>query len=91
MKPPNCIVCGKNLHEYDVDKFELFYFDCIECEIELEICNKNKCEPVIGHPKNAFWFCQNHIYIGKIFKNNRVKYNKVYYYIKKIKQKYNNI
>ena len=59
MKPPICEICD--------DRFlsggGLIYFT--EDQNDKEFNQRLKVKGFVGHPTNAFWFCENHIYIAR--------------------------
>ena len=59
MKPPICSVCHKNFYE----KGGLVYFK--ETENDTIHNNRLREKDMIGHPTNAFWFCEQHYEFAK--------------------------
>lgn len=55
MKPPLCCICHQ---DFRASEGKLIYFTEDENDIEF---NKRFEEPgFVGHPSNAFWFCEVH-------------------------------
>jgi len=55
MMPPLCCICHK---DFPANEGKLIYFTEDEHDIQF---NKRFEEPgFVGHPSNAFWFCETH-------------------------------
>ena len=55
MKPPICAICNKRFS----GEGGLIYFE--ETDEDIAFNKRIKQAGFVGHPSNAFWFCENHI------------------------------
>jgi hypothetical protein len=64
MMPPICSICNER---FDPEKGGLIYFTEDE---EDKIFNERLRQPgYVGHPTNAFWFCEMHIKEANKYRN----------------------
>jgi hypothetical protein len=63
MKPPICSVCDKSFFSGG----GLVYF--LETEDDKKHNKRLKIEGMVGHPSNAFWFCEDHYEYAKSLQN----------------------
>ncbi len=59
MKPPECSICNKRFFEGG----GIVYFS--ETPEDKKINKRLKSKDMVGHPPNAFWFCEEHITSAK--------------------------
>ena len=59
MKPPECSICDKRFYEGG----GLVYFS--ETKEDKKHNKRLERKAMVGHPSNAFWFCEEHIASAK--------------------------
>lgn len=64
MMPPECHICNK---DFPPSEGGLIYFK--EDEEDISFNKRFKESGFVGHPSNAFWFCEKHYLIAKKYKN----------------------
>ena len=68
MKPPECTICNKRFFEGG----GLVYFS--ETPEDKKFNERLRLKSMVGHPPNAFWFCEEHIaYAKKLADLNKIQ------------------
>lgn len=62
MMPPECCICDK---DFPPQEGGLIYFE--EDEHDKVFNKRFEDKEIVGHPSNAFWFCEKHYPIAKNF------------------------
>ena len=63
MKPPECTICDKNFFK---GGGLIYFIETPEDKIQNERLNT---KGMVGHPPNAFWFCEDHIQSARNLKH----------------------